>query len=122
MGAVKELKSYCTEAAQRFLWRNGYDILECGWGSDGESVDFVLKDEEGTLVFLDVNAREGSAGGFPKERKASKERGRFERVALSYIESHWTPECKVRFDVLSVVILGADRAMLRHHLGAYSAA
>lgn len=120
MGAIKDLRERCEEMAQHFLYRNGYDILDRNWIWDGDSVDFVATDEDGTLVFLDVLACQDGARGFPNEGSADAERGRFERVALAYMEEHPVQECRVRFDTLSCVPLGADRAFLKHHLGAYS--
>lgn len=117
MGAVKDLHLRCVEAAQHFLARKGYEVLEHGWLGE-EGVDLVARSEEDVLVFLDVVARSEKPAALPEEEIDDIGRRRFERAALAYIEEHWIPECEVRFDILSVAVIDGRRAFLRHHMGA----
>lgn len=121
MGKLKDLEVRCEEAACRYLDRQGYEVLERGWGHDGQSVDFVAVDERGALVFLDLLVGNTLSADFPAEKDASTERERFERVALAYADENPLSECTVRFDVLSCVPRANGLLFLRHHLGAYSA-
>lgn len=116
-----ELHSKAVQAAERFCERKGYEILEAGWHpADSEvAIDLIAQDDE-TMVFIDVtaNARpdEGFCGGHT-------DRGQLEVLAAKWLGEH-TPEgdVTVRFDVIDMLVVSADRALLRHHINAFSEA
>lgn len=109
------------EAAERFLSRQGYSILERGWCCSGGSVDLVAQDGD-CLVFADVVTRDGTqGGGFPPEPNARLARRRMEAVATTYLGKKATSfSGLVRFDVVSILLISEDRAFVRHHIGAFS--
>lgn len=110
------------EAAAHFLGHRGYDILECAWGCPAGAVDIVARDGD-CLVFADVSVGEALSGCMPKEPDRAASRQRMESVAIAYLAKEGTSfSGLVRFDMVSILLLSEDRAFVRHHLGAFSAA
>lgn len=120
MGAMKETRSVYEEIARQFLERKGYCVLERNLDVGDESIDFVLRDEDGDLVFLEVLGGDDDRPYLPNERSARPTREAFERAAARYLESHQPGNCRVRFDLISLLLIGGDRALLKHHMDAYS--
>ncbi len=116
----KELDRRGQQAAARFLYRRGYDILEVGYSCDAGSSDIVAKDDD-TLVFVDVATRTNEKG-FPAESVSETQRESHESVALNFLASYDETDVTVRFDVISIVVLAPDRALVRHHINALSVA
>ena len=109
-----ELQEKAVKAATRFIERKGYELLESGWTSpEGTQIDLVANDED-TLVFIDVTATEYGEGG-----KVS--RSDLEIAAASWLAGN-TPDgdIQVRFDIIDMLVVSADRALLRHHINAFS--
>lgn len=102
--AVKGIKSY--------LERRGFDIPEENWAHGGDAIDFIANEED-DLVFIVCQLRQNSGEGFPEEVLG---RDSLERLAASYLTEHLdSGDCTVRFDLLSMLILNDNRALLRHH-------
>lgn len=113
-----ELQEKAVKAATRFIERKGFELLETGWTSpEGTQIDLIANDE-GTLVFIDVTATEYGEGGF--------EGGKVKRSDLEIAAAAWlagnSPDCEiqVRFDIIDMLVVSADRALLRHHINAFS--
>lgn len=116
---AKELGRRGEDAASRFLYRRGYDILERNWTCAFGEVDIIARDGS-ALVFVEVKTRTGIEKGFPSEAVGSKKRDRYEKIALAYLSDHGEDDISVRFDVVSIVAIAADRALIRHHISAFS--
>lgn len=102
--AMKGIRSY--------LERRGFEILEESWAHGGDVIDFIANEED-DLVFVSCQLRQNSGEGFPEE---ALDRGSLERLAAAYLAEHLdSGDCAVRFDVVSMLVLGDDRALLRHH-------
>ena len=92
-----ELQEKAVQAATRFIERKGF---------------------EDSLVFIDVTATEYGEGGF--------EGGKVSRSDLEIAAASWlagnSPEgdIQVRFDIIDMLVVSADRALLRHHINAFS--
>ena len=109
-----ELQEKAVKAATRFVERKGYELLEAGWTSpEGTQIDLVANDED-ALVFIDVTATEYGEGGKVK-------RGDLEIAAASWLAANSPDgEIQVRFDIIDMLAASADRALLRHHINAFS--
>lgn len=109
-----ELQEKAVKAATRFIERKGYELLEAGWTSpEGTRIDLVANDED-ALVFIDVTATEYGEGGKVK-------RGDLEIAAASWLAANSPDgEIQVRFDIIDMLVVSADRALLRHHINAFS--
>lgn len=95
-----------------YLERRGFEILEESWAHGSDAIDFIANEED-DLVFVSCQLRQNSGEGFPEE---ALDRGSLERLAAAYLVEHLdSGDCTVRFDAVSMLILGEDRAFLRHH-------
>lgn len=107
--AMKGIKDY--------LERRGFEILEERWAHGGDTIDFIANEED-ALVFISCQLRQNSGEGFSEE---ALDRGSLERLAAAYLTEHLdSGDCAVRFDAVSMLVLGEDRALLRHHRNALS--
>ena len=104
-------------AIETSLDRKGYDIIERGWAHGSDRADFIAR-EDGDLVFVTVKGSEGS-GGFPEEGPADREG--LERLAAAYLEHFGEGDATIRFDIVSMMVLGDSRGFLRLHRNALSA-
>lgn len=115
---MENLKQRAIQAAERFLYHRGYDIVDVGWESPAGGIDIVARDDD-ALVFVEVAARDGASTGFPQSRN---DRARREGAAIAYLAENGADEGPVRFDDVSLVIVAPDRALVRHHINSLSAA
>ena len=98
------------DAAARFLDRRGYEIVERNWTcAAGDSV-----------VFVEVKTRSSCDCGMPAEAVDEAKRDRYERIAALFLQGFDVVDVPVRFDIVSIVAISPDRAMIRHHINAFS--
>ena len=113
-----ELGKRGEEAAACFLERREYEILDRNWKCIAGEADIVaLRDD--TLCFIEVKTRKDAQKGFPSEAVDTRKRSRYERIAACYLKDHDYADVRVRFDIIAILVLGEDRAFLRHHLNAF---
>lgn len=116
--ASKELGIRGEEAATRYLQHRGYEILDRNWSCPAGEVDIIAKDES-CIVFVEVKTRRNSSKGFPSEATSAAKRARYEKIALAYLQDSQLHDLQVRFDVVSLVVIASDKAMIRHHINAF---
>ena len=112
---MKELENRAIKAASMFVTRRGYEVLDEEWGIPEQEIqiDLVARDED-DIVFIDVKAR-AYGDSLPDE---DIDRKRLESVAARWLASHpeQAEDVTVRFDAISLLVIGEDRALLRHHI------
>lgn len=117
------LQEKAVEAAARFLRIRGYEMLATEWRPREAkgAIDLVARDPESDeLVFVDVAARKHPGEGFGGWRNDRKS---MEALAVSWLaESGFGESVGVRFDKIGLVVVGEDRALLRHHINAFGEA
>lgn len=107
------------DAAARFLDKRGYDIVDRNWKCFAGEADIIARDGD-TLVFVEVKTRRNCEKGFPAEAVNREKRERYEKIALAYLQDYEISDVLVRFDVVSIVVVSTDRALIRHHINAFS--
>jgi putative endonuclease len=115
----KALGARGEEAAARFLDRRGYEILERNWTCFAGEADIIARDED-TIVFVEVKTRKDCGHGFPSEAVTAAKREKYEKIALAFLSDYEPTDFPVRFDVVSIVVIGPDKAMIRHQINAFS--
>lgn len=115
----QELGRKGEDAAERYLAHRGYEILERNWTCFAGEADIIARDGN-CLVFVEVKTRKNTDKGFPSEAVNAKKRERYEKIALAYASSYPEAGMQVRFDVISIVVIAKDKAMIRHHLNAFT--
>ena len=122
----KEIGQRGEDAAARFLMRRGYEIVERNWTCPAGEVDIVAEDGD-VLVFCEVKTRTSLKRGLPGEAVTSEKRKRYEKIAAWYLREcgdrwdcgfNWDDR-PIRFDVISILVVGSDRAILRHDVNAF---
>lgn len=106
------------DAAAAYLERQGLQVLERNWRNGRGEVDIVAIDGD-VLVFCEVKTRTTLAAGTPEEAVSATKQRKLTRLAEAYVSAAGLEPCSVRFDVISVSVLGPDRALLRHHCAAF---
>ncbi len=109
------------DAAARFLDRRGYEIVERNWTCSAGEADIVARDGD-AVVFVEVKTRSSCEKGFPSEAVDAEKRERYERIAAQFLQGYDAVDVPVRFDIVSIVVISPDRAMIRHHINAFCGA
>lgn len=107
------------KAASRYLACQGYEILETSWSCPAGEVDLIALDAN-VITFVEVKTRLATEEGYPQEANNASKRERFEKIALAYLKTSDLIDKAFRFDVIVVLIIGADKATIRHHKAAFS--
>jgi putative endonuclease len=115
----KELGRRGEEAAAAYLERIGFEVLDTNWRTRAGEVDIVARDGA-TLVLVEVKTRRSFAAGTPEESVSPTKQKRLGRLAAAYVQKLDTDPGAVRFDVVTIYVLGDDRALLRHHRAAFA--
>ena len=67
----------------------------------------------------------GAAGmwkGCGRGAVGPKKRRKYESLAAMYLQDHEYVDMAVRFDVVGLLVIKPDRALLRHHINAFGVA
>ena len=80
----------------------------------------IIAKEDNAIVFVTVKSRKAKDKGFPESTATREE---LEAFAIDWLSSNETEcvDCPVRFDVIALILVSPDRAMIRHHINAMSA-
>ncbi len=108
------------DAAAAYLERTGMSIVERNWSCKSGEVDIVAIDES-DLVFVEVKTRRSDKAGSPEDAVAKSKQTRYVRIARAYLAHTGLIDQAVRFDVIAIMPIADDRALLRHHRGAFDA-
>ena len=111
---MRTIEERVLQAAECFIERRGYEIIEHGFSCEHGAFDIIATEEDGELVFIEVLHK--SDGGFAESMMTRTQR---ELVSIEYLKNNpqQTDIC-LRFDVISIAVFDEDKAMLRHHVRA----
>ena len=119
-GAVKGTKgAWGEECAAAYLCRHGYRILARNYSCRFGEIDIIAADRH-YVVFVEVKTRSSCDYGMPAEAVDEAKRDRYERIAALFLQGFHVVDVPVRFDIVSIVAISPDRAMIRHHINAFS--
>jgi putative endonuclease len=91
------------QIAEKYLRKNGYDILEMNYRAGKSEIDLICK-QANTLVFVEVKARTSSKFGQPEEFVGEAKATKIIEGAEAYIlENSW--DGAIRFDIVAVLML-----------------
>lgn len=106
------------DAAARYLYRRGYEIVERNWTCAAGEADIIARDGE-AVVFVEVKTRTSTDKGLPSDAVDAEKRRRYERIAALFLRDYDAVDVPVRFDVVSLLVSAPDRALVRHHINAF---
>lgn len=107
-GKVTKARGDAAETqALEWLLRQGLSLVQRNYrlargpGAPGGEIDLILRDRDGTLVFVEVRSRSGSAHGGAAASIGAGKRARLVRAARHYLARlPSVPPC--RFDVVAL--------------------
>jgi putative endonuclease len=115
----KELGRKGEEVACTYLASHGIGVLARNWRCRAGEADIIAVEDD-DIVFIEVKTRASLNGGLPEDSVTREKRAKYENIAMHYLAQGAHPSSRVRFDVISVVLIGDARAFLRHHRDAFS--
>jgi len=95
------------DAAERFLRREGYRIVERNYRTKIGEIDFIAWDGD-VLCFIEVKGRRALGFGLPEEAVTPEKQRRIYRAAEWFLSRRRLAEPRARFDVVSIVGTGRD--------------
>ena len=114
----KKLGERGEDAAVAFLERSGMTIVERNWRCQQGEIDILALDGE-TLVLCEVKTRRTAKKGTPEEAVTPAKQRRYAKLASAYVQSAGLQPVSVRFDVITLLVIAEDRALLRHFRAAF---
>ena len=109
MGKSIDKRSH--EAIRAHLRHRGIEVLEEGWAHGSDSIDFIAANDE-ELVFVDTTTK---CGGFDMPRE-EPDQERFGLIAAACVaEAEVEGLTSIRYDIVSLLVTGSEKALLRHH-------
>jgi putative endonuclease len=99
--ARQTLGKHGEDLACRELERRGYAIVARRYRRRGGEIDIIARDGE-TIVFVEVKARQDRAFGGGAHAITAFKRRRIAQIARDYLVRHQRPDCRCRFDVVSI--------------------
>jgi len=106
------------DAAAAFLERTGMTVVERNWRCPAGEIDIVALDGT-TIVLCEVKTRRTASKGTPEEAVTPAKRRRYAKLAAAYLQHAGGETTPVRFDVITLLVIAEDRALLRHYRGAF---
>lgn len=114
----KRLGERGEDAAAAYLERAGMTVVERNWRCSAGEVDIVALDGD-SIVLVEVKTRKSTSKGTPEDAITPAKQRRYARLAEAYVQHAGAAETPVRFDVVTLLVISADRALLRHHRAAF---
>src|SRR3954465_4825008 len=93
--------------AERWLTRRGWRVVQRRFRNGHRDIDLVVE-RDGTIAFVEVKARRGAACGGPGPAVNGRTRREFKRSAMVWIDRNGREAENYRFDVIGVLMNGAD--------------
>lgn len=116
---MSDFSTRAQEAARRYIEHMGCAVLDTAYKlPNGKQIDIVAN-EGNELVFIEVKARRDADKGFPSEAMSKRKREAMEAAAISWLKDHASSfvDMMIRFDVISLLVLAENRAIIRHCRG-----
>jgi putative endonuclease len=97
----RELGKEGEAMARQHLESKGYTFIEQNYRYKRGEIDLIMQ-KEGTLVFVEVKRRSGSAFGYPEEMVSESQAAKLLETAEAYLEAcgHQGP---IRFDIVAIL-------------------
>ena len=88
-------------AAEKYLRRNGYRIVERNFRAAGAEIDIVAMDGD-TLVFVEVKTRRSLDAGAPEEAVDERKQKQIRRAAEMFAARYRAEDVTMRFDIVAI--------------------
>jgi putative endonuclease len=102
------------DAAEAYLERAGLSVVEREYPTTHGKVGLIALENNGVLVFANVTTTRNSDKSMRLATPPMTRR--YRRMVTSYLVEHEL-DMPVRFDLITILVIAEDRALLRHHRG-----
>lgn len=93
--------------AERWLRRRGWRVVQRRFRNGHRDIDLVVE-RDGLVAFVEVKARRGTEFGGPVQAVHWRKQRELERSAMVWIDRHGRQAESYRFDVVGVLLQGAE--------------
>lgn len=108
-------------AAERFLLKQGYWIIERGFGEKVGEIDLIVSDGR-AIIFVEVKSRTSDVAGDPTEAVDLEKQRHITQTARLFIVKNRLEETPVRFDVISILWPDLKKPpAIKHYQNAFEA-
>lgn len=108
-------------AAERFLLKQGYWIIEHSFGEKVGEVDLIASDGL-TVVFVEVKSRTSNVAGDPTEAVDQEKQRHITQTARLFAVKNGLENSSMRFDVISILWPDLNKApKITHYQNAFEA-
>ncbi len=107
-------------AAATYLTRAGFRVLERNVRLGHGEIDLVCRDKD-VVVFVEVKCRRATWGDPPAAAVSWHKQRKLTRLAQHYLKWRRLDGVRCRFDVVSVTMDGAGKAVISHVRNAFDA-
>ena len=87
--------------AERWLRQRGWTVVQRRFRSGHRDIDLVVE-RDGTVAFVEVKARRGTAFGSPLEAVTGAKRRELVKAARVWVDRHGRPADVYRFDCIAL--------------------
>ena len=87
--------------ALKFLTRQGLRLIEKNFTCRVGELDLIMKDRQGTLIFVEVRARESQAYGGAAASVTRGKQQKVVRAAQTFLQQNGLGDVACRFDVIA---------------------
>ena len=109
-----ELERFGLEVATDNIKKHGYEVVEQGWECEAGVAEIIAWDED-DLVFIELRTGTNTHD-IPYEEVGCVKRDRWNRIAMSYLETISKVGSRIRFDTMAVIKPESGPTILRHAL------
>lgn len=99
--STRSIGNKAEDLAVKFLWGEGYKIIERNFNIRGGEIDIIAKKNE-FLVFIEVKARFSHEYGLPEESITFFKIRSLKKTALFYITKNKLGDILYRFDLVAI--------------------
>ena len=99
--------------ARDFLAGHGLVPLAANWRRRVGEIDLVMREPDGTIVFVEVRYRAGAGLEEALESVDAPKRARLRRAALAWLQRHADEDAPARVDVVAIDDAGGEAAAER---------
>lgn len=89
------------DLACKFLQDKGLKLITSNFSTRTGEVDLIMKDNDETLVFIEVRYRKNADFGGAAASVTHKKQQRIIKAALTYLQKN-NPQSSMRFDVIAI--------------------
>jgi putative endonuclease len=107
------------KAAKKYLRRLGFKFLIANFRSPRGEVDLIFRDRD-CLVFIEVKTRSSEDWTRPAAAVDQDKKRLLSQAALDYLRLLKSPQIKMRFDIVEVLLAEGAVDQIRHLPNAFS--